>query len=151
MEKVVVKDLSEYILSNFEDVYEIDSWGEKSYFYNPGKVKPRGSYFCTMKEKDGDNDKASGLDREDVFRFNFGVSKEVFKELFSEIPARPGKGGIIEGLYNFTEIDILTPHPIYGWMCWIAILNPSQESFNSLQSLLKESYGRIKKKHDAKI
>ena len=36
-------------------------------------ILKRGIYFCTIKEKDGDNDKASNLHRYAVFRVNFGI------------------------------------------------------------------------------
>jgi hypothetical protein len=143
--------LSDFLLTTFEGLRLIDSWGETSFFYNPDDIGPRGTYFCTIKEKNGENDKASALDREGVFRFNFGISKSTFLDLFSEIPKRPIKGGIIEGSYDFTNLDHLTPHPIYGWMCWVSITNPSPESFQRIESLIFESYNLAKKKHSKKV
>lgn len=139
--------ISNFLLTTFEDLRVIDSWGETSFFYNPNNLAPRGTYFCTIKEKNGENDKASELNRNDVFRFNFGVSKSTFLELFSNIPKRPSKGGIIEGPYDFTGLDCLTPHPIYGWMCWLAISNPSNDSFQRIEHLISESYQLAKQKH----
>ncbi len=46
----------------------MESWGEKGIFYNPGRVLKRGVYILTVKEKDGDNDKGSKLDRPGVYR-----------------------------------------------------------------------------------
>ena len=110
--------LSKYLLETFKDLKVVNAWGETSFFYNPGNLKPRGKYFCTLKEKNGENDKASSLNREGVFRLNFGISKVQFLELFGDIPARPTKGGVIAGSYDFTKLDTLYPHPVYGWM-WI--------------------------------
>lgn len=142
--------ISNYLLMTFEGLRLIDSWGETSFFYNPDNLGPRGTYFCTIKEKNGQNDKASALDRKGIFRFNFGISKSTFLELFSVIPKRPRKGEIIEGSYDFAELDCLTPHPIYGWMCWVAISNPSENSFHRLEHLLFESFQLVKKKHNKK-
>jgi hypothetical protein len=100
----------------------------------------RGVYFLTLKEKDGDNDKASNLDRENIFRINFGISKKIFLQHFSTLPKRPAKGHSIEGPYDFQKLDTLTPHPVYGWMAWVSILNPSDCSFEMLEKLIKESY-----------
>jgi hypothetical protein len=36
------------------------------------------------------------------------------------------------------------PHPIYAWMNWLQVLNPSQETWNSNQNLIQESYGLSK-------
>ena len=44
-----------------------NSYGERSFFYNPGHLLPSGTYFLTIKTHDGPNDKASQLDRENVF------------------------------------------------------------------------------------
>ena len=142
--------ISNYLLTTFNDLKSLDAWGETSFFYNPGNLRPRGCYFCTIKERDGENDKASALDRKDVFRFNFGVARETFLKLFGTIPKRPPKRGVIKGIYDFTQSDILCPHPVYGWMCWVAIINPSRESFNQLKELLHESYQLILQKHKKK-
>lgn len=139
--------LSNFLLEKFDDLRVIDSWGETSFFYNPDNKGPRGTYFCTIKEKNGENDKASALDRKDIFRFNFGISKPTFLEMFSVIPKRPPKGGIIEGSYDFTALDCLTPHPVYGWMCWVAITNPSEDSLRQIEHLIVESYQLTKHKH----
>lgn len=142
--------ISNYLLEAFKDLVVMNSWGETSFFYNPNNLEPRGTYLCTIKENDGENDRASALHRDNTFRFNFGISKPTFLELFNSIPSRPPKGGIITGAYDFTELDILCPHPVYGWMCWVAIINPSETSFKVLEHLLLESYQLALKKHQKK-
>ena len=132
--------ISAYLMTTFPGLVIIDAWGEKSFFYNPEGLLKRGIYFCTIKEKDGDNDKASGLGRAGVFRLNFGISKITFSNLFGALPGRPSKGGAIDGLYDFTALDVLTPHPVYGWMVWVSILNPSLASWPSIELLMAESY-----------
>ena len=140
-------DIIESVREHFSGLNLINTWGEQSFFYNPDNLLKRGMYFLTIKEKDGENDAASHLNRNGSFRINFGLSKESFCSLFNEIPGRPGKGGIIEGVYNFTQPDTLMPHPVYGWMCWVCILNPSAESWKSLMPLLSESYELVVKKY----
>jgi aminoglycoside phosphotransferase (APT) family kinase protein len=140
-----------YLLKNYSGLKVIDTWGEKSLFYNPDNLLKRGIYFCTLKNKDGANDKASHLHRADVFRVNFGISKNTFISIFRTIPKRPVKGGVIDGDYDFQNIDILTPHPIYGWMSWVSILNPSQYSFENLIPLLDESYRICTEKYKKKM
>lgn len=70
-------------------------------------------YILTVKEKDGDNDKASELNRSNVYRVNMGVRKKTFVDLFGEIPKRPGKGETVDINCNFTELDKIIPHPVY--------------------------------------
>lgn len=150
MTTITPEAISNFLLTTFEGLQLINSWGESSFFYNVGNAGPRGTYFCTIKENNGENDRASALDRKGVFRFNFGVSKTVFLDLFTVIPKRPPKGGIIEGAYDFTALDRLSPHPIYGWMCWVAISNPSKDSYERLKPMIFESYELMKQKHSKK-
>ncbi len=55
------------------------TWGETSLFYNPGGVLPSGVYFCTVKEHDGANDRASNLDRPGVFRVALGLPQDCYE------------------------------------------------------------------------
>ena len=91
--------------------FEMDS--DKSFYtfrkLSPGKVG-------VEKEKDGENDKASGLDRKDIFRVNLGLRKEAFIKLFGEIPARPAAGAVVDMNYDFKKTDEILPHPVYAWM-----------------------------------
>jgi len=134
------KEIVEGIVGAFEGVISKSSWGETSLFYNPGKVLPNGVYFCTLKEKNGDNDKSSNLDRDGVFRLSIGISKESYESRFGLRPRRPSKGGIIDTDHNFSDLNILMPHPIYGWMSWVQVLNPKKETFNMLFPLLTEAH-----------
>jgi Family of unknown function (DUF6194) len=137
---ITVEYISDYLLRTFDGVRPKQSWGEKSFFYNPDGSRPHGTYFFTIKEKNGDHDKASELDRSGIYRLNFGVSKDSFLSLFTEIPERPAKGMTITGNYDFTARNVLTPHPIYGWMRWLAIVNPDADQFEKIKPYITESY-----------
>lgn len=127
------------------------AWGETSYFYNPGLRFERGTYFATIKEQDGDNDRASNLDRPDIWRLNMGVSKQTFVSLFGHPPARPGKGQAIEGPWDFHQTDRITPHPVYGWMSWLAVLNPSAETWSRCVPLLEDAHARAFATFDKRV
>ena len=129
----------------------VEAWGETSLFYNPGNQLPRGVYFATVKSKDGENDRASNLDRESVFRLNIGTTKPLFLERFGPPPPRPAKGMHIEGNWDFTALDRLTPHPVYGWMSWVSILNPSDASMIDLEPLLDAAYQKAVTAFDKRI
>ena len=135
-----VEEIIERILNDFEGVIPKSSWGETSMFYNPGKLLPNGVYFCTLKEKDGENDKASKLDREGAFRLSIGLAKNTYEDHFGVRPKRPPKGGIIDTGHDFAALNELMPHPIYGWMAWVQVLNPSSAMFNNLHPLIAEAH-----------
>lgn len=124
-------DILDYCLENLDGVVEINSWGERGIFYNPGRVLKRGVYVLTVKEKDGNNDRSSQLNRNGTFRVNLGLRKQTFQNLFGELPKRPAKGSVVEMSYDFTNTDTIMPHPVYAWMGWICVLNPTIETFES--------------------
>ncbi len=135
-----------YCLQNLEGTVLVKSWGEKGIFYNPDHVLKRGVYILTVKEKDGDNDKGSGLNRENVYRVNLGIRKSTFAELFGAVPKRPTAGDVVDMDYDFTVLDEILPHPVYAWMAWICALNPSEQTFEELKPYIQEAYEYAKEK-----
>ena len=141
------EEIVSHLTSRFDGLVEKSSWGETSLFYNPEEELPRGAYFCTIKDHDGANDKASALDREAVFRVSVGLPRELYEERFGPLPERPGKGGVVDTGNDFTAIDILTPHPVYAWMGWVQILSPTKNRFVELQPLFEAAYCHTVDKH----
>jgi len=131
--------ISKYITDTYAGVHPVAAWGETSFFYNPDRRLPRGVYFATLKEKDGANDSASNLERPAVFRLNLGISKPTYRGLFGAQPTRPAAGGVVDTGHDFTVLDCLLPHPVYGWMSWICVLNPTPATFQNVQPLLAEA------------
>ena len=133
-------EIIENLLGEFEHLVVKSTWGESSLFFNPANSAKHGSYFLTLKEKNGANDNSSQLDREGVFRVSFGISKNSFQDMFGQTPARPGKGRHVSTGHDFTQLDALMPHPIYAWMNWVQVLNPSNQTWTNIQDLVRESY-----------
>ena len=144
------EEIIERVVGKFDGVIPKYSWGEMSLFYNPGKVLPNGVYFCTIKEKDGDNDKSSNLNRNGVFRLSIGISKNLYEKEFGEKPKRPRKGGIIDTGHNFAEENILMPHPIYGWMSWVQVLSPQKVTFEKIIPLIADAHSNAVLKFNKK-
>lgn len=139
------------LLARFSGSVAIDAWGETSLFYNPGRILPRGVYFATLKEKDGENDRASQLDRANVFRFNVGTSRSLFFARFGPPPPRPTKGGTVEGNWDFTQLDVITPHPVYGWMSWVSVLNPSPLTLDEMDGMIDAAFMKAKAAFERKL
>ena len=140
------KQILNWCLGHLEGAILVNSWGETGVFYNPGHVLKRGIYVLTVKEKDGDNDRASQLDQDGVYRVNLGLRKKTYVSLFGPTPRRPPKGGTVEMDVDFTRTDILLPHPVYAWMSWMCVLTPSEGTFKKLKPLIFESYEYAKEK-----
>jgi hypothetical protein len=133
---MTITQLQNLILESYPGLNLLDTYGEKSFFYNPEKLLTKGIYFATLKEKDGPNDKASNLDRDGIYRLNLGISKQSYERLFGVKPKRPLKGGVVDTGHDFTKINMLTPHPIYAWLSWVAILNPDDDSMSQIKEKL---------------
>ena len=43
--------------------------------------------------------------------------------------------------FDFTRQRVLMPHPVYGWMNWVCMLNPTETEFERLKGLIDEAYG----------
>lgn len=143
--------IAAHIVRTYPDVCAMDAWGETSFFYNPGRKLPRGVYLATLKNKDGDNDRASCLDRPAVFRFNLGVSKQTYRSLFGPPPARPVAGGVVHTGHNFAELGQWVPHPVYAWMSWVCVLNPSAATFARAMPWLDEAHGLTAAKFNKRV
>jgi len=136
--------IKKWIEQEFEGVEVKDAYSEFSFFYNPGRTLPNGVYFLTIKEKDGPNDQASRLDRDGVFRISFKPAASSYRRHFGDKPRRPLKGGRIDPKIDYSLLDIWLPHPIYAWMGWTMILNPSPASLDKLRPFIEESYLRAR-------
>ncbi len=136
--------LTQMLLERYSGVVSVAAWGETALFYNPGKALKRGVYFATIKEKDGENDHASHLDRDGLFRLNIGTSKPLFTQLFGPPPKRPAKGGIVEGDWDFTARDTVMPHPVYGWMSWVCVITPSHATLAALDPMIAAAYDKAR-------
>ncbi|MDP9603221.1 UNVERIFIED_ORG: hypothetical protein J2W38_003010 [Variovorax paradoxus] len=103
---------------------------DNTFFFHDGDDK---FPFATIVTKDNEFDNASKLDRPGVYRLNVGVGKETFRSLFGEEPAAP----------DYSALDTLMPHPVYGKMYWVSVINPSAKTFETVKPLLVEAHGLL--------
>jgi hypothetical protein len=131
-----------YIATAFAGVETQVVAGDTFFFYGDERMMP----FATVVTSDA-HDSASDLQRPGVFRLNVGVSKGTFVARFGEVPkAREGAYEAIEG-YDYAALDVVMPHPVYGRMYWVCVLNPSAGRFEGeVKGLLEEAYGMAVRK-----
>jgi Family of unknown function (DUF6194) len=106
-----------YILDTYPetDVVEaMDAW-----FFSLDAEKHWPNY-ATIVTTDAHDD-ASDLGRPDVFRLNLGVDRQTFERI-AAADAAP----------DYTALDRLLPHPVYGKQLWISILNPTDDTFRDV-------------------
>ena len=129
-------EIFEYITRAFKDVETVTANGDTFFFNDPKKMFP----FATLVTSNY-NDNFSDLDRPGVFRLNIGPNKATFLALFGPPPA--SKAADYEPIpgYDYTALDKILPHPVYGRMYWVSVLNPSRETFEKqVKPLLAEAY-----------
>ena len=131
--------VTQYITDTFAGVHVVEAWGDSFFFYNPDRTSPDEIYFATLKSNDDEYDNLSQLNRPGVFRLNIGISKATYRTLFGAL-ARAASDAMGKPADDFTVVDQLLPHPVYGKQHWICVLNPSAATFETIQPLLAEAY-----------
>ena len=131
-----IDTITQTIAATFPDTYCQEADGDLFFFHGTEEKFP----FATIVTKDNDYDNVSQLDREGVFRLNIGIGKATFQSLFAAVPSQPGIGGYMQSGLDFTALDTLLPHPVYGSMYWISILNPGKETMPQLLPYFEEAY-----------
>ncbi len=144
-------EIGQYILDTFAGVDVVNAMDAYFYFYNPDTSVPPDHRFPFITIVTNDlHDQFSDLNRPDVFRLNIGITKQTFRARFGSPKLPEGSYGAAEddesadnapGGYDFTALDQVMPHPVYGRMYWVCILNPSDETFaTQALPLLNEAY-----------
>ena len=139
--------ITQYITETFEGVDLVVAQGATFFFYNPDPNVPPDHRFPFVTLVTGDNfDQFSNLNRPSVYRLNIGVGKPTYRALFGAPAARAGDAE--ESGPDFTALDRVMPHPVYGRQYWVCVLNPSAATFQTqVQPLLAEAYYLAAGKH----
>jgi hypothetical protein len=132
----------QYISDAFADAETVESDGNLFFFYNSDHNFP----FATLVTNDN-YDSVSNLSRPGVYRLNIGISRETYKSLFASQPAHAESAKDMNAKRDYSALDQLLPHPIYGQMFWVCILSPRDETFRTLKPLLSEAYNLAAKRH----
>ncbi len=148
-------EITRYITDTFDHVVTDTDSDNRFFFYDPEGNDPQNRMFpfVTLVTNDA-YDQFSNLNRPSVFRLNIGISKESYRSLFdSQTPSEEGEeAGASDREYDFTALDKVMPHPVYGRMYWVCVLNPSEETFEKVvRPLVAEAYDSAVAKHDRRI
>ncbi|MFJ6722842.1 DUF6194 family protein [Streptomyces sp. NPDC091259] len=106
------------------------AWGDAFFYYAPdgrqvpGNVQPYG----TVVTKDYPDDTASDLDASGRWRVNVQVDRAAVRELTGEGP------------YDFAAVDRVLPHPVYGALGWVCVVNPGERTAETVVALLRSAH-----------
>ena len=132
------------IKTEFENVREVEAGGDFFFMYRDEEKFP----FATIVTSDNEFDSVSNLNRDGFYRLNIGIGKATFQQLFASIPVKPGIGGYIDSGVDFTRENTLFPHPFYGTMYWVSIVNPTEHSYPQLKGFLDYAYAKAKNNYE---
>jgi hypothetical protein len=118
-------DIARHLLETFPGI-GTDTTTPDTFFY---AGEDRRLPFATLVTRDNDYDNASRLDRPGTFRLNLGIGRETFRALIDD--GQP---------HDLTTLDVVMPHPTYGKMFWICVVNPGPETFERLKPLMVEAH-----------
>ncbi|MFI6262199.1 DUF6194 family protein [Micromonospora sp. NPDC051006] len=117
------------------------AWGWRFFFVGPDRRLP----FATLGEHDmAGFDDDSRLDRPGVFRLNLDLGRQEFERLFGYPPARFAEH---RSAIDFTTVDEVLPHPVYGTAGWACVLNPGPRSLAEVDRLLAYAHRRALNRH----
>jgi hypothetical protein len=132
-----------YITDTFAGIETVTATSNTFFFYGPERMIP----LATLVTND-EYDSVSNLSRPSVYRLNIGVSKATFRALFGSQPTLSAADDDGASGFDFTTLDQVLPHPVYGRMYWVCVLNPSAATFEvAVRPLLAEAYERAVSKY----
>ena len=117
------------------------SWGDRFFFVGGQRQRP----FATIVGRDVPGfDEASHLDRPGVVRLNAELGRQRFAEAFGFPPAR-----LPDHLddFDFTQPDVVLPHPAYGTHGWACIVAPTAHGLADVERLLAHAHRRATARH----
>jgi hypothetical protein len=132
--------ITKYIADTFEGADVFSASGDFYFFYNPDLSAPDRRFPFATLVTDDKHDSFSNLNRPTVFRLNIGVSKQTFASLFGSSSATDTES------HDFTALDRIMPHPVYGKMYWVCVLNPGAATIETVKQLLAEAHSAAVKK-----
>ncbi len=119
------------------------AWGDLFFYYAPDGVIPDGQPFATVVTKDYPDDSASHLDRPEAYRVNLAAGTGEFVRWAGRQPRADGSGDIDPS----TE-DVVMPHPIYGDLGWLSVVNPGSSTESALHDLLRAAHQRARARRE---
>jgi hypothetical protein len=115
------------------------AWGDSFFSYDPeGSENNQRQPFATLVVSDYPNfDTSSQLARDGVFRLNVAVGRTAYERLLGHFPVAYAEHS---DEYDYAELDVLLPHPIYAGQGWVSILNPGPRTAELAKRLVVEAH-----------
>ncbi|MEU6084505.1 DUF6194 family protein [Streptomyces sp. NPDC047108] len=111
------------------------TWGDAFFYHAPdGRIPHHVQPYGTIVTKNYPGDTACDLDAPGRWRVNVLADRTTFRELTGEEPrslARPR---------DHTAVDCVMPHPVYGALGWICVVDPGARTEDTVVRLLHRAH-----------
>lgn len=126
----------------------VEASGAFFFTYDPDGDLPRDRWlpFATIVTDDS-SDSASDLSRPDAYRVNLGLTTSTYTSMFGPAPAERDEKGMLRTGFDYTQSDVVMPHPIYAVQHWVCVVNPSAATVERLRPLVDDAYDFAVRKH----
>jgi len=105
------------------------AWGDAFFYYAPDGLMPTGVQpYGTIVTKNYPDDTTSDLDPPGRWRVNVHVGRTALRHLVGQAPGDPAAA------------DVVLPHPVYGAIGWICVVNPGTRTTGRVVGLLREAH-----------
>jgi Family of unknown function (DUF6194) len=106
------------------------AWGDLFFYFAPDRVVPSGQPFATIVTKDYPGEPSSGLG-DGVYRINVDAGRR--DQGPCEDPAAR---------------DTVIPHPVYGQLGWVSVVQPGPRTTSAVQALLRDAHAAAQRRWD---
>lgn len=104
------------------------AWGDAFFYYAPDGGMPRNTQpYGTIVTKNYPDDTACDLDRPGRWRVNVQVGRAALPDLLGQE-------------HDPATADVVLPHPVYGALGWICVVNPGERTTETVVRLLREAH-----------
>lgn len=116
------------------------AWGDFFFYYAPdGRIPQNVQPYATIVTKNYPDDVESDLDPDGRWRVNIHVGKAKFVELTGQSPRGFGPRDV-------SVADEFVPHPVYGSLGWIAVVNPGHRTNGTVVELLHTAHRNARRR-----
>ena len=119
------------------------SWGDVFFYFAPDGVVPTVQPFATIVTKDYPGDEGSRLNRPGAFRVNVAAGTAEFSRRSGRGPRDPTSGDV-----DPAAVDVIFPHPVYGSLGWLSVVNPGPETTGPLCDLLRSAHQAARRRRE---
>ncbi|MEU2199142.1 DUF6194 family protein [Isoptericola sp. NPDC019482] len=113
------------------------AWGDAFFYYAPdGQVPTTVQPYGTVVTKNYPDDTTCDLDRPDRWRVNVHVGRDRARRLV---------GGREQ---DAVAPDVLLPHPLYGDLGWVCVVNPGERTGGVVLDLLRDAHEAARRRYE---